>query len=133
MNAKEKITREIIDFHHDIEQWFHGNTTDREALFQKLLSGFTPEFRMINGNGDPVSLSALSEWLPGVFGKFPNRSITVENIDVQASDSHGLATYIEIQITGDISTKRRSSAVFLVNDDQALWLHLIEKWMDGEE
>lgn len=129
MNSTEKITREIKEFHYMIEEWFRGNAQDQEILYQKLLSGFTPEFRMINGNGNTVTLSDLSGWLPGVYGKFPNRVIILENIEVESTDNHGLASYTEIQITGTETTRRHSSAVFLLNDEKALWLHLIEKWV----
>lgn len=129
MNSTDKITREIKEFHYMIEEWFRGNAPDQEILYQKLLSGFTPEFRMINGNGNTVTLSDLSGWLPGVYGKFPNRVIILENIEVESTDNHGLASYTEIQITGTETTRRHSSAVFLLNDEKALWLHLIEKWV----
>jgi hypothetical protein len=129
MSNTEKIIQEIEGFHENIEKWFQGKTENQEDLYQELLSGFSPEFKMINGNGDIVTLSMLSEWLPGVFGKFPERSIHVENIAVNHTDHHGLAAYIETQITGETTTRRKSSAVFLMNEEKALWLHLIENWI----
>lgn len=129
MSNTEKIIQEIEGFHQNIEKWFQGNSENQEDLYQELLSGFSPEFKMINGNGDTVTLSMLSEWLPSVFGKFPERSIQVENIAVNHTDHHGLATYIETQITGETTTQRKSSAVFLMNEEKALWLHLIENWI----
>jgi hypothetical protein len=129
MSNTEKIIQEIEGFHQNIEKWFQGKTENQEDLYQQLLSGFSPEFKMINGNGDIVTLSMLSEWLPSVFGKFPERSIQVENIAVNHTDHHGLATYIETQITGETTTQRKSSAVFLMNEEKALWLHLIENWI----
>ena len=124
-----KIEKEIKDFHENIERWFQGKTEDQENLYTKLLSGFSPDFKMLNGNGDTVTLSALAEWLPSVYGKFTDRKITLENVGILHSDSHGLATYTEIQVTGQTLTKRKSSAVFLLDDEKALWLHLIEKWI----
>ncbi|NIF05988.1 hypothetical protein F3J23_11110 [Chryseobacterium sp. Tr-659] len=129
MNNNEKIIREIKDFHENIEKWFQGKTENQEELYQILLSGFVPEFRMTNGNGDTVTLSMLSDWLPTVFGKFPERNIRLENIEVNHSGHHGLATYIEIQETGNILNQRGSSAVFILNEERALWLHLIENWI----
>ncbi|WP_260136754.1 hypothetical protein [Elizabethkingia anophelis] len=85
--------------------------------------------RMINGDGDAVSFHMFSDWLPTVYGKFPSRNVALENVDIQYSDKHGLATYTEIQITGDAINKRKSSAVFLLEEDKALWLHLIEEWI----
>lgn len=129
MNNTEKISKEIIDFHEYIERWFHGQEKDQDTLLQKLLSGFSSDFTMLNGNGDIVSLSALSIWLPGVYGKFPERNIILENITITHTESHGLASYTEIQITGDTTTRRQSSAVFLIYEEKVLWLHLIEHWI----
>ncbi|WP_431609475.1 hypothetical protein [Chryseobacterium sp. 'Rf worker isolate 10'] len=129
MNNTEKIIGEIEEFHRNIEKWFQGETENQESLYRQLLSGFSPDFKMINGNGDTVTLSMLGEWLPTVFGKFPERSIQVENIEANHSEHHGLATYIETQVTGDVTTKRKSSAIFLLNEEKALWLHLIENWI----
>jgi len=129
MNNTEKIIREIIEFHQNIEKWFQGKTENQQALYRTLLSGFSPEFRMTNGNGDTITLSTLSDWLPTVFGKFPERIIQVENIEVNHSEYHGLATYTETQVTRETVTRRASSAVFLLNQEKALWLHLIEQWI----
>lgn len=129
MNNTEKIIREITEFHENIEKWFQSKTADQEALYTKLLSGFTAEFKMVNGNGNVVTLSAFSDWLPTVFGKFPERTILVEDIEVHNSHHHGLATYTELQTTGGTSNKRQSSAVFLLNEEKALWLHLVENWI----
>lgn len=129
MNNTEKISKEIIDFHEYIERWFHGQEKDQDALQQNLLSGFSSDFTMLNGNGDTVSLSALSDWLPAVYGKFPDRIVKLENIIITHTESHGLASYTEIQITGDTTTRRQSSAVFLIHEEKALWLHLIERWI----
>lgn len=129
MNNTEKIIWEIEEFHRNIEKWFQGKTENQESLYKELLSGFSPDFRMMNGNGDVVTFSMLGNWLSTVFGKFPERSIQVENIEVNYSEHHGLATYTETQVTGEITTKRKSSAVFLLNEEKALWLHLIESWI----
>ncbi|OCA73641.1 hypothetical protein [Chryseobacterium arthrosphaerae] len=126
MSNKEKIIEEITEFHKNIEKWFRGDSENQTALYQNLVSGFSKDFKMINGNSDIVTLDMLSEWLPTVFGKFPGRSIQVENIEISYSDHHGLATYTEIQVTGDATNKRKSSAVFLLDEEKASWLHLIE-------
>ncbi|MCJ7935893.1 MAG: hypothetical protein MUW56_20265 [Chryseobacterium sp.] len=128
MNNTEKITKEIQGFHEDIEKWFQGKAEHQESLYKKLLSGFSPDFKMINGNHDTVTLSMLADWLPSVYGQFTDRHISLENIKIHHSESHGIATYTEIQIIGETSTKRESSAVFILDGQKALWLHLIEKW-----
>ncbi|RLJ32373.1 hypothetical protein CLU97_1826 [Chryseobacterium sp. 7] len=129
MKNTEKIIWEIEEFHKNIEKWFQGKAENQKSLYKELLAGFSPDFKMINGNGETVTLSMLEEWLPAVFGKFPERNIQVENMVVNHSEHHGLATYIETQVTGEITTKRKSSAVFLLNKEKALWLHLIENWI----
>ncbi|AZA76368.1 hypothetical protein EG347_01910 [Chryseobacterium sp. G0186] len=129
MNNTEKIIREITVFHENIEKWFQGKAENQEILYKELLSGFSPDFTMINGDGNSVTLSLFSEWLPTTFGKFPERIVQVENIEVHHSDHHGLATYTEIQTTGGITNKRKSSAVFLFNEEKSLWFHLIENWI----
>ncbi|MGK6341429.1 hypothetical protein ACMGDK_04270 [Chryseobacterium sp. DT-3] len=128
MNNTEKIITEIRGFHKDIEAWFRGEG-DQNTLYKKLLSGFDVDFKMVTGNGDTISLAAFSEWLPGVYGKFSERNIVIENIEVQTTENHGLASYIEIQTTGAAVTHRKSSAVFVIREEKACWLHLIENWI----
>ncbi|WP_419487476.1 hypothetical protein [Chryseobacterium bernardetii] len=129
MNNKDKINKELKDFCKNIEKWFQGNEQDQEALFRQILSGFSPDFKMINGDGNTATLPMFAEWLPTVFGKFPERNVQIENIEVSFSGHHGLATYTEIQTTEGIANRRKSSAVFLFNEDKALWLHLVENWI----
>lgn len=129
MNNTEKIIKEVTEFHKNIEKWFQGKAEDQERLYNNLLSGFSPDFKMINGDGNPVTLSIFSEWLPTAFGKFPERSVQVEDIEIHHSDHHGMATYTEIQTTEGVTNKRKSSAVFLLNEEKALWFHLIENWI----
>ncbi|MCL1668145.1 hypothetical protein M2T82_08740 [Elizabethkingia ursingii] len=128
MKNKEKIIAELNGFCENIEKWFRGEG-DQETVYNKILSGFSPDFRMVNGDGNTVLFHMFSDWLPTVYGKFPTRSVALENIDIQYSDRHGLATYTEIQITGDTINRRKASAVFLLEEDKALWLHLIEEWI----
>ncbi|SIT19170.1 hypothetical protein SAMN05421786_10851 [Chryseobacterium ureilyticum] len=129
MNNTEKITKELNEFCENIEKWFRGNEKDQEALLKKILSGFSPDFKMINGDGNTATLSMFSEWLPSVFGKFPERSVQIENIQIHHSEHHGLATYTEIQTTEGITNKRKSSAIFVLNAEKALWFHLVEDWI----
>lgn len=129
MNNKEKIGKELKDFCENIEKWFQGNEQDQDVLYRKIISGFSPDFKMINGDGNTATLSLFSEWLPTVFGKFPDRSVQIEDIEITCTEHHGLATYIETQTTEGIVNRRKSSAVFLFNEEKTLWLHLIENWI----
>ncbi|SHF77807.1 hypothetical protein [Chryseobacterium sp. OV279] len=128
MNNTEKVIKEIKEFHTDIEAWFRGKE-DQESLYKKLLAGFSTNFKMVNGNNDTITLASFSEWLPGAYAQFPDRSIVLENIEVHTTESHGLASYVEIQTTGSTVTRRKSSAVFVISEERAFWLHLIEKWI----
>lgn len=129
MDNKQKISTELKDFCKNIEKWFQGSEQDQDALLRTILSGFSPDFKMVNGDGNTATLSLFSDWLPTVFGKFPERSVQIENIEIHSSEHHGLATYIEIQTTEGITNRRKASAVFLINEEKALWLHLIENWI----
>lgn len=129
MSNKEKISKELKDFCENIEKWFQGNAEDQETLFREILSGFSPDFKMINGDGNLATLNMFSEWLPTVFGKFPNRSVQIEDVEIHHSEHHGLATYIEIQTTEGISNRRTGSAVFLFSEEKAQWLNLVENWI----
>lgn len=129
MDNKEKINGELKGFCENIEKWFQGNEQDQSALFKSIMTGFSPDFKMVNGDGNSVTLAMFSEWLPTVFGKFPDRSVKIENIEIYHSEHHGLATYTEIQTTEGIANKRESSAVFFFNEEKALWLHLVETWI----
>ncbi|WP_223609447.1 hypothetical protein [Chryseobacterium sp. OSA05B] len=128
MNNTEKVIQEIKEFHNDIEAWFRGKG-DQESLYKKLLAGFNADFKMVNGNSDTITFTDFSEWLPGAYGQFQDRNIVLENIEVHTTENHGLAFYIEIQTTGNTVTRRKSSAVFMIGEERAFWLHLIEKWI----
>ncbi|WP_160138302.1 hypothetical protein [Chryseobacterium sp. c4a] len=129
MNNKEKINTELKDFCENIENLFQGNAQNKDLLFKKILSGFSPEFKMINGDGNTITFAMFSDWLPSVFGKFPDRKVQIENIEIHQTEHHGLATYIEIQTTEGIANQRTGSAVFLCNEEKALWYHLVESWI----
>lgn len=129
MNNTEKVIKELQEFCGNIEKWFRGEEQDQEVLYQMILSGFSPDFKMTNGDGNTATLFMFSDWLPTVYGQFPERRVLIENIEIYHSDHHALATYTEIQATGDSVNTRKSSAVFLLNEDRALWLHLIENWI----
>lgn len=128
MNNKEKVITALMSFCKNIEKWFRGEG-EQDMLYQEIVSGFSLDFKMITGDGDTVSFYMFSKWLPTVYGKFPSRRVILEDIEVQYSGKHGLATYTEIQTTEEEVTRRTSSAIFLLTEEKALWFHLIESWM----
>lgn len=129
MENKEKARLALESFCTDIELWFRGGEANREELSKRILSGFSADFEMVSGDGNRISLDSFITWLPTVYGIFPDRRVFLENIEIACSQDHALATYVEIQSTRNTTTRRRSSAVFLIKEEKALWFHLIEHWL----
>ncbi|MBB1137912.1 hypothetical protein [Myroides sp. WP-1] len=111
-----------------IEQWFNGTATHRDDLYEAIIRTFHPAFHLINGDDQTINFSMLTQWLHQVYGQFPTRTVKIENFNGYASSHHVVVTYTEIQTTGDTQTTREASAVFLIEDNQALWYHLVEVW-----
>lgn len=125
----DKAIQEVIVFHTNIEAWFHGTATDKEALLSEMIAAFSPSFSMTNGDGKTMSYDAFVQWLPSAYGLFPTRSIEVHSIRGFTTLQHLIVDYIEVQHTGDVTTKRRSSAVFIMEHTCVKWFHLLEKWV----
>lgn len=127
---KELVIREIVDFHANIALWFRGQTEAKDKLFGSLLANFHPNFLMEGPNGNRMTLSEFEAWLPSAFGKFPDREILVTAITVNLTERHALADYVETQKTDGKTTIRKSSAVFVLQADNAVaWYHLLEDWI----
>lgn len=130
MDKKDLVIKEIIDFHQNIENWFRGETEDKEALYAALMQNFHADFKMQGGSGNALDRATLSAWLPTVFAQFPNKEVAVSEINIFLTNRHALAEYLETQKLGDEITVRKSSAVFLLNDNSTVcWYHLLEQWL----
>lgn len=125
--------QQVRDFCTHIEQWFNGTATDKQMLYDALINTFHPAFTLRNGDGQTIDFPMLTQWLQQVYGQFPTRTVTLENLNGYATAHHVVVTYTEIQITGDSQNKRTASAVFLLQEGKALWYHLVEDWeaVDG--
>ncbi|MDH6254135.1 hypothetical protein M2347_003862 [Chryseobacterium sp. H1D6B] len=130
MDKKELVQKEILDFHEHIENWFTGNTTDKQILLSNLLQNFHPDFKMKGSRGNELDYKGFADWLPSAFAKFSKMDIKVSDIKIQLSDKHALAAYVETQnIEGEINT-RKASAVFLLEpENKVSWYHLLEEWI----
>ena len=130
MDKKELIEKEILGFHEKIENWFTGNTNDKETLQSDMLRNFHPHFQMRGSRGNEFNYEAFANWLPGAFGRFSKIEIKVSEIKIQLSDQHALAEYVETQNADGEINIRKASAVFLLNlDGTVSWYHLLEEWI----
>lgn len=120
---------QVQHFCTNIQQWFNGNATNKKALYQAITSTFDPNFQLINGDGQTINFSMLTQWLQQVYGQFPTRTVKLENLNGYATAHHVVVTYTEIQTTGEKQNTRNASAVFIIQDNQALWYHLVEQWV----
>ncbi|ASK29635.1 hypothetical protein CEY12_05735 [Chryseobacterium sp. T16E-39] len=130
MDKKEIVQKEILDFHQKIEDWFKGNTNDKESLLSDMLDNFHPHFYMKGSRGNELDYEGFSNWLPTAFKRFSQIKIEVSEIKIHLTDMHALAEYIETQnADGEINT-RKASAVFVLNPDgRVSWYHLLEEWI----
>ena len=128
-NALVLGQEQVQQFCANIQQWFNGNATNKKALYQAITSTFDPNFQLINGDGQTINFSMLTQWLQQVYGQFPTRTVKLENLNGYATAHHVVVTYTEIQTTGETQNTRNASAVFIIQDNQALWYHLVEQWV----
>lgn len=130
MDKKESVQKEILDFHENIENWFKGNTANKEALLSSLLQNFHSDFKMKGSRGNELNYEGFANWLPSAFGRFSEMEIKVSDIKIQLSDKHALAEYVEFQnADGDINTRKASAVFLLESDDKVSWYHLLEEWI----
>ncbi|NML40291.1 hypothetical protein HHL17_24050 [Chitinophaga sp. G-6-1-13] len=124
MDNLSKAKEEVIRFCEQIEGWFQGN---ERVSATGILANFSPDFRMVSPDGSRRNLADLKAWLPEVFGRFPQKQVTLKDIQGYATDYHVLLTYTEIQDHGEGEYVRHSSAVFVRDGDRMLWLDLWER------
>lgn len=122
--------KQVQDFCNNIQIWFNGTAVNQEHLYQQIVNTFDPAFKLINGDGDTIDFTMLTKWLKQVYGQFPTRIVSLQNLEGYATSHHVALSYIEIQSTGGIQTTRKASAVFVIKDSKALWYHLIEQWIN---
>ncbi len=121
--------KQVQDFCNNIQIWFNGTAVNQEHLYQQIVNTFDPAFKLINGDGDIIDFTMLTQWLKQVYGQFPTRIVSLQNLEGYATSHHVVLSYIEIQSTGGIQTTRKASAVFVIKESKALWYQLIEQWI----
>ncbi|MEJ5144771.1 MULTISPECIES: hypothetical protein [unclassified Sphingobacterium] len=129
-NSLELGKKQVQDFCNNIQVWFNGTAKNQKHLYEQIINTFAPAFKLVNGDGDVIDFTMLSQWLKQVYGQFPSRIVSLQKLEGYATSQHILVSYIEIQSTGEIQTIRQASAIFIIKDNKALWYHLIEKWID---
>lgn len=122
--------QQVKEFCKNIEIWFNGNATSKDTLYQCISTSFHSSFTMITGDGNEINYQTFLTWLTSVYGQFPARKIHVSDLKGCGTSYHVLVQFTEAQFTGDLITKRQSSAVFVINQKKALWYHLVEQWVD---
>lgn len=122
--------QQVKEFCKNIEIWFNGNATSKDTLYQRISTSFDPSFAMITGDGNEINYQSFLTWLPSVYGQFPTRKIQVSDLKGYGTSHHVLVEFTETQFTDDLITKRQSSAVFVINQEKALWYHLVEQWVE---
>lgn len=122
--------QQVKEFCKNIEIWFNGNATSRDTLHQRISTSFDSSFKMITGDGNEINYQSFLTWLPSVYGQFPTRKIQVSDLKGCGTSHHVLVQFTETQFTDDLITKRQSSAVFVINQEKALWYHLVEQWVE---
>lgn len=127
MSTSNPFFQEIIDAHHEIQQWFSGDL-ERERL-STLLARFSPSFSMITPLGGMLDLAGLGALFSSGYGRRPGLLLEVGDLtQVAAWPGGAVAGYRETQVDGDgRRTIRHSTAVF---EQDALggivWRHLHE-------
>lgn len=116
----------VIDFHIAIEKWFKG---ENEVTLDYLLHFFSKDFRMTGAVGKAMDLEQLAAWLPSAKGMIPSMVITVDKIVGNDTFCHALVAYEEKQQMGEVTTLRRSSAVFRLEEGALKWWWLTEEWI----
>ena len=129
MSNLELGKQQVIDFHINIQTWFNGTASNKEELYQAIVSTFDPLFVMTNGDGKSMGYDTFTQWLTTAYGIFPTRQIEVKDIERYATFGHAVVHYIEIQQTDDLKTVRESSAVFTLKEGKAMWYSLVERWV----
>lgn len=129
VNNLELGKQQVLDFHVNIQTWFNGTANDKEALLNAIVGTFNKSFVMTNGDGNSVTYQNFEQWLSTVYGKFPTRVIEVKNVEGYSTFAHVVVNYIEMQQTDEVRTERESSAVFTIEEGEAMWFHLIERWV----
>lgn len=129
-NNLELGKKQVQDFCNNIQVWFNGTAKNQEHLYEQIINTFSADFKLINGDREIVDFNMLSQWLKQVYGQFPTRIVSLQDLEGYATSHHILVSYIEIQSTGEIQTTRQASAIFVIKDNEAIWYHLIEHWIN---
>jgi len=118
--------QEVIDLHEQIEALLRAGEAQVEAMVER----FHPDFSMITPSGVEVGLQDVAVLFAQRAGSQPGLSIELTELQALAQWPDGaLIRYREThRLPGQDATTRISTALFSLQGDQVLWLHLHETW-----
>ena len=129
--------QEVLDLHVFIEAWLLGSTPRSPAAFARFADVLHPDFVMIDIRGASRSRDELVTAFESAHGQ--NRGgieVEIDGLDCRLERADlCLVTYLEAQRIDEITTTRRSTALFVPQPDcpnGVAWLHLHETWIPDE-
>ncbi|MEX3018533.1 nuclear transport factor 2 family protein [Kluyvera sp. STS39-E] len=119
-----RYIQEVIDAHVIIENWLGRGEGSASALMQR----FSADFVMIPPSGARMDNQAVSAFFQGASACRPGLKIVIDNVSLLAEWHDGaVVMYKEIQyLPGKPESARWSTAVFRLQQDKIVWLHLHE-------
>ncbi|SDR60144.1 hypothetical protein SAMN05444161_7328 [Rhizobiales bacterium GAS191] len=127
-------TAEIVERHEFFVRWYTDPSPDG-AEFARSETAFDAEFVMVTPDGDAHGHAQVIEFLRGARGSADaGFRIAIEAVEPlwQGEDAI-LVGYVEAQQRDGLSTRRRSSALFVRSEaapQGVAWRHLQETWLD---
>ncbi len=130
MDMNEQCQIEIVELHQFFVGWFHGRS-DEHGL-ERFANVLAPEFQIISPRGVVNTKDEVLASFSQAQGQIPDMKIWIENIACRmARDDLAVMTYEEWQATGEETTCRLATAIFVPAPDVfrgVAWLHVHETW-----
>lgn len=119
-----RYIQEVLDAHVLIENWLGRG----EGSANALMDCFSTEFTMIPPGGVRMDYQAVSAFFQGASACRPGLKIVIDNAAVLSEWHDGAAVvYQETQhLPGKPATQRWSTAIFRLQEEKIIWLHLHE-------
>lgn len=125
------VEHEIVEQRRLIEAVLRGDGD--EQTFGRFAEALTADFTLCMPDGDLRVWGDIVSGLDRLAGSAPGIVVTIRSVQLVVADSRTVvSTYEEHQVAPEVTTARRSTAVF-VRDDSARhglrWRHLHETWL----
>ncbi len=117
---------EVLNAHTAIEDWLGKGRGDLPGLLRR----FSPRFSMITPAGSCIDHEALGGLFTAQRKGRPGLAIQIDSMVLLEEWPHGaVVTYRERQHSPQTGTTvRRSTAMFVLENDGLVWRHLHETW-----